>query len=101
MQAQECCRKGESYRRLSLFGWHRSILGSFDTLKPKKVIRFLNLDAKTVGSTTDLCTDNRANMSAVHIIFICHSFHGYDEFKKLTCSQRMGLYSSVGGALQR
>ena len=25
-----------------------------------------------------------------------HSFHGYDEFHKLACSQRMGLHSSVG-----
>ena len=24
-----------------------------------------------------------------------HSFHGYDEFNKLACSERMGLHSSV------
>ena len=30
-----------------------------------------------------------------------HFFHGYNEFHKLACSQRMGLHSSVGGALQR
>ena len=60
MQAPECCRKGEAYRRLSLFGWHCLILGSFDTLKTKQVIRFLNPDAKTVGSTADLCTNKGA-----------------------------------------
>ena len=32
-----------------------------------------------------------------HNIHMFHSFHGYDEFNKLTCSQHMGLYSSVGG----
>ena len=40
-------------------------------------------------------------MSAIHIIFMFHSFHGYDEFHKLACSQCMGLHSSVSGALQR
>ena len=39
------------------------------------------------------------------VIFICdihmfHSFHRYYEFNKLACPQRMGLHSSVGGALQ-
>ena len=24
-----------------------------------------------------------------------HSFHGYDEFNKLACTERMGLHSSV------
>ena len=41
------------------------------------------------------------NEMMVHIIFMFHSFHGYDEFNKLACSQRMGLHSSVGGALPR
>ena len=36
-----------------------------------------------------------------HNIPMFHSFHAYDEFNKLACSQRMGLHSSVGGALQR
>ena len=36
-----------------------------------------------------------------HNIHMFHSFHGYDEFNKLACSQRMGFHSSVGGALQR
>ena len=36
-----------------------------------------------------------------HNIHMFHSFHGYDESIKLACSQRMGLHSSVGGALQR
>ena len=36
-----------------------------------------------------------------HNIHMFHSFHGYDEFNKLACSQRMGVHSSVGGALQR
>ena len=34
-----------------------------------------------------------------HNIHIFHSFHEYDEFNELACSQRMGLHSSVGGAL--
>ena len=36
-----------------------------------------------------------------HNIHMFHSFHGYDKFNQLACSQRMGLHSLVGGALLR
>ena len=43
MQAQECCRKGEAYRHLSLFCRHCSILGSFDSLKNQKSNKILKI----------------------------------------------------------
>ena len=36
MQAQECCRKGEAYRRFPLFCWHCSIFGSSDILEYRR-----------------------------------------------------------------
>ena len=36
-----------------------------------------------------------------HNIHMFHSFLGYDKFNKMAYSQRMGLQSSVSGALQR
>ena len=56
MQAQECCRKGEAYRRLSLFCWHCSIFGSSDILEYRGQLNSRS-QCKTVRSTADLCTD--------------------------------------------
>ena len=43
----------------------------------------------------------RLYVRSSHNTDMSHSFHGYDKLNKLAYSQRVGLHSSVGGALQR
>ena len=54
-----------------------------------------------IAITTAMITSSfHSCVRSSHNIHLFHFFHGYDEFNKLACSQRMGLRTSDGGALQ-
>ena len=66
MQAQECCRKGKAYRRLSLLCWHCSIFGSSDILEKRKKKLNLESQCKAIRSTADLCTEKGTRAISPH-----------------------------------
>ena len=80
-----------------LFTWRFNWGFSFPKLCYQRNNRVIKTSASQVENYHN-CDDHIFSSHNTHMF---HSFHGYDEFNKLACSQHMGLQSSVGGALQK